>query len=298
MKNRINRILIYAILLWLVSAAYSSYISSSAPGSNYLAGDDQNILSLVWDRFTPGKIKIKARAAIAVDDSSGDVIFAKNQDLRLSVASLTKLATVLVFLETNPDLSNTVTIIKKDYIGSGRSKLKVGETITLKDCLHLCLMCSDNVAARALARYTGYTISEFVKMMNEQAMKLGMQNTIFVDPTGLDARNVSTANDFVKLVQRVCKNDLAARISSKKFYQFTSLNKKITHTLYNTNRLLYSQWDIDLGKTGHISRAGYCLALHVSDSRGRQVSAVVLGSPSNQYRYRDAYRLLTMAMEN
>ncbi|MCP4582177.1 MAG: D-alanyl-D-alanine carboxypeptidase [candidate division Zixibacteria bacterium] len=216
----------------------------------------------------------------------------------MPIASLTKLATALVFFETKPDLSGTVTIIESDFPGVSRSKLYPGETIELSDCLHLSLMCSDNAAMMALARSTGLGNREFIGRMNDLAGKLGMDQTHFTDPTGLDAGNLSTAADYIKLLRRAYLNETISTISAKKTYQFAALNRNITHTLYNTNRLLYSRWDVRGGKTGYISQAGYCLALDMYDNTGRRINAVVLGSPSNQFRYRDADRLIAYATHN
>lgn len=300
MKTRTIKILVCIILVWFVSASYSYYIFSENTSSrfSYLSEDDDGIFSRLWNKITPGQVKLRAKAAIAVDAATGEVVFAKNQNHQLPIASLTKLSTALVFLETIPDLSNVITINGSDKNGSGKSKLYTGETITLNDCLHMSLMCSDNVATKALARSTGLSQDDFVVLMNKLATDLGMRNTRFVEPTGLMAGNVSTASDYVKLIKRAFKNKIIARISTEKSYQFKPRNKNITHTLYNTNRLLYSDWDIKGGKTGYISQSGYCLALDVADNSGREITALLLGSPSNKHRYRDAYRLMTFAMRN
>ena len=300
MKTGTIKILVCIILIWFVSATYSYYIfSKNTPTRfSYLSENDEGIFSRLWSKITPGKVKLKAKAAIAVDAATGKVVFAKNQNHQLPIASLTKLTTALVFLETNPDLSNVITITESDKNGSGKSKLCSGEAITLNDCLHVSLMCSDNVATRARARSTGLSEDEFVFLMNKLAADLGMKKTCFVEPTGLMAGNVSTAIDYVKLIKRAFENEIIAGISTKKSYQFKPRNRNIIHTLYNTNRLLYSDWNIKGGKTGYISQSGYCLALDVADDSGREITALLLGSPSNKHRYRDAYRLMTYAMKN
>jgi serine-type D-Ala-D-Ala endopeptidase (penicillin-binding protein 7) len=301
-QARIVKILSIVILVWIVSAVYSYHISSKSGDSKYaFAGsttNESNVMSLVWDNFTPTNLKLAARAAIVVDAATGKVLFAKNQDTQQPIASLTKLATALVFLECNPDLNGTVTITAADKQGAGRTKFFTGETLTLKDCLHMCLMRSDNVAARALARSTGYSMEKFVYLMNNLAYRLGLEHTAFVDPTGLFAGNMSTAADYVKLARKAFENPTIGDITSKRNYQFRPLNKKITHTLYNTNRLLFSNHNINGGKTGYISQAGYCLALNAVDNSGRPITAILLGAPSNSRRYKDASTLMTYAMNN
>ena len=300
MKTRTMKILTYVILIWLVSASYSYYIYSETNSSytDYLYEDEEGFFSQIWDKITPGKLKLKAKAAIAVDAVTGKVIFAKNRNRQLPIASLTKLATALVFLENNPELNGVITIAETDKNGVSSSKLYTGETITIHDCLHMCLMSSDNVATKALVRSSGFSQEKFVELMNRLAIDLNMRNTRFVDPTGLMAGNISTVADYIKLIKRVFENETIAKISAKKSYQFKALNKDITHILYNTNHLLYSDWNIKGGKTGYISQSGYCLALDVTDDSGREITTLVLGSPSNKHRYRDAYRLMSYAMKN
>lgn len=295
------KVLSIIVLVWVVSAVYSLRVGSEKrPATRNSFGDPQEagVFSLIWDNFAPTKLNISARAAIVIDGITGNVLFAKNQDMPLPIASLTKLATALTFLETNPDLNDTVTITDEDKQGAGRSRLYVGEKITLYDCLHMCLMRSDNAAARALARSTGYSMEKFVFLMNNLAFRMGLENTHFVDPTGLYSGNVSSAEDYVKLARLAFDNEIISEITSKKSYQFRALNKKVNHTVYNTNRLVYGDYKIKGGKTGYISQSGYCLALNVLDDDGRPVTAVLLGSPSNGYRYKDAKKLLTLALND
>lgn len=299
MKSKIIKALGIGILIWLVSASYGRYLSHPSYSKTTWQATDTGPVTALLEKVAPtGVLNIKAKAAIVVDAGNGEVIYSKNANDQLPIASLTKLATVLVFMETQPDLASPLSIVKSDFPPAGRSKLYTGESITLHDCLHLCLMCSDNAAAVALARSTGLSQPQFVRRMNDKAAELGMTGTRFTDPTGLDAGNVSTARDYIKLIQAVYSYDTVSKISAKKTHQFAALNRKIVHTLYNTNRLLYSEWRVIGGKTGYISQAGYCLALDVCDDKGRQLNAVLLGAPSNHYRYKDASRLLAYAERN
>ncbi len=305
MKGKIGGIVVKAlsvlVMFWVISAVYSYRVTKEkTPSHGYGIADSReaSVFSLIWDNFAPTKLNISARAAIVVDALTGEVIFAKNQDSRLPIASLTKLATALTFLETKPNLNDVVTITAEDKAGAGRSRLYVGERITLHDCLHMCLMRSDNAAARALARSTGFSMEKFVFLMNNLAYRMGLKNTTFVDPTGLYAGNVSSAVDYVKLAKMAFENEIISEITSKKNYRFKALNKNVTHSLYNTNRLVYGEYNVKGGKTGYISQSGYCLALNVVDDDGHPITAVLLGSTSNGYRYRDAKKLLALALNN
>lgn len=294
------RIFVIIIMVWCVSASYSYYVSSMSSSSNasYFPNHNEGLISSFIDKIIPGRLDLKARAAIAVDALTGKVIFSKNENLQLSIASLTKLAAALVFLDTQPNLSRPIIITSGDLNDSGRSRLYKGDRITLNDCLHLCLIRSDNAATRALVRSTGLGEAEFVSMMNDLADSFNMHNTHFADPTGRYVNNISTAADLIILIQAACNNKIIADISSKKIYRFQPLNRKFAAALYNTNRLLYGKWKINGGKTGFIDRAGYCLALDADNGSGKHINTVILGSPSNNYRFRDAERLLAYALKN
>jgi len=289
------------VMIWVISAVYSYRVAEEktpSHGHGITDSREAGVFSLIWDNFAPTKLNISARAAIVVDALTGEVIFAKNEDSRLPIASLTKLATALAFLETGPNLNDVITITAEDKAGAGRSRLYVGERITLYDCLHMCLMRSDNAAARALARATGYSMEKFVFLMNNLAFRMGLTSTTFVDPTGLYSGNVSSAEDYVKLARLAFENSIISEITSKKSYQFRALNKNVIHSVYNTNRLVYGDYKVKGGKTGYISQSGYCLALNVVDDNGHPITAVLLGSSSNGYRYKDAKKLLTLALNN
>lgn len=298
MKRKIIKLLLIGIIIWAVSASYGHYISYASPGRHIWVNIDEGVFSSLWEKIFPGSLGIKAKAVIVVDANTNEVVYSKNEDRSLPIASLTKLATALVYVESSPDLSKLITIQKSDFPPTNDTKLYAGETITAGQCLHLCLMCSDNAAANALARSAGISRSLFIREMNELAVSLGMKRTSFTEPTGIDSGNKSSAADYIKLMQRAFSSPTIKEISSRKTYQFKASNREITHTLYNTNRLLYSRWNVLGGKTGYISQSGYCLALDAYDQTGRRINAVILGAPSNHYRYRDANRLLAYAGRN
>jgi D-alanyl-D-alanine endopeptidase (penicillin-binding protein 7) len=298
LSRSFNKILLIGILIWCVSASFSYYVVSLAPLKKQMPEGEAGLFGSLFDEVMPWGPGISAKAAIVVDAQTGRAIYSKNKDLQLPIASLTKLATALVFLNTNPDLNRVISITRHDLAEAGQSRLAAGDSITLNDCLHYCLICSDNAAALALARSTGPDIVSFVANMNRLAAELDMTDTYFADPTGRNPANVSTAADLVRLIEKAYSNRTIAEISSKKKYLAKPVNSHSQRYLYNTNRLLYNQrWKITGGKTGHIKRAGYCLALDVCDDNGRRYSAILLGSPSNKYRYSDANRLLAYALK-
>src|SRR5262245_36218243 len=234
--------------------------------------------------------RLHVKAAYVVDESTGRVLFQKNPERILPIASLTKLVTAMVLLETDPDCDRTVEILPEDVKHSSRSHIRAREEITIRDLIHASIMSSDNVATKALARTCGLTNDEFVARMNAKAVALGLTGTHFVEPTGLSEQNVATAEGVARLLNAASENQIVSAIMQKPNYVFAS-NRK-THTLVNTNRLLRSKWRVTGGKTGYITEAGYCLVTKVEAPTGAAVTAVVLGAPSNALRFAEARRLL------
>jgi D-alanyl-D-alanine endopeptidase (penicillin-binding protein 7) len=239
-------------------------------------------------RAPPGGVY--ARSAIVLDPSTGQVLFEKNAERSVPIASLTKLMTALVFLEQKPDLSRSAEVTRTDIDGGGHTRLRRGEFVALRDLLHMSLMCSDNVATRVLVRESGVPPEDFLARMNKKANELGMPDTRFVEFTGLDVGDVSTAADVARLLRAAADNDLIRGISTTVHYDFRS--DAYQHQVVNTNRLLYNRhMEIIGGKTGFINESGYCLATWIR-AQGRDLIAVVLGAPTNATRFADVVRLV------
>lgn len=237
---------------------------------------------------------VYARNAILVDPATGEVLFEKNSSRSVPIASLTKLMTAMVFLEQKPDLDRSVEVTRDELAGGGHTQLRRGERAPLGDLFHMSLMCSDNVATRVLARESGLEPDAFVDRMNKKAAELGLTGTRFVEFTGLDEHNVSTASDVARLLNAAAHEPLIQEITTTRAYEFRTPWK--SHAIHNTNRLLYGQYDILGGKTGFILEAGYCFATWVR-SQGRDLIAVVLGAPTNATRFADAVRLIQKSNE-
>ncbi|MEK7348887.1 MAG: serine hydrolase [Candidatus Eisenbacteria bacterium] len=234
--------------------------------------------------------RLHVKAAYVVEESTGRVLFQKNPERVMPIASLTKLVTAMVLLDTEPDWERTVEVLPEDVKHSSRSRIRPREEITVRDLIHASIMSSDNVATKTLARTCGLTHEEFVRRMNAKAVSLGLTGTRFVEPTGLSEQNVATAEGVARLLNAAAANPIVSAIMQKQSYSFVS-NRK-THNLVNTNRLLRSKWRVTGGKTGFISEAGYCLVTSVETPTGAAVTAVVLGAPSNALRFAEARRIL------
>ena len=238
-----------------------------------------------------------ARNAIVVDPSTGQVLYEKNAQVTVPIASITKLMTVLVFLETRPDLNRTVEVAREDIRGAGHTRLRVRDRLALRDLLHMSLMCSDNAATRVLVRESSLESEDFLARMNQKALELGLTHTRYVEFTGLDERNVSTASDVARLLRVVSGHPMIHDISITRSYEFVTTrpyaNRTISrrHLVGNTNRLLYGRYEVMGGKTGFIQESGYCLATWVR-TQGRDLIAVVLGAPTNATRFADVMRLV------
>jgi D-alanyl-D-alanine endopeptidase (penicillin-binding protein 7) len=231
-----------------------------------------------------------ARNAIVLDLETGEVVYEKNSGLSVPIASLTKLMTTLVFLERKPDLDRVVEVTREDLSGAGHTSLRNHELVELRDLLHMSLMCSDNAATRVIVRESGIGLDDFLARMNQKALELGLTHTRYVECTGLDERNVSTAADVARLLHTAGDNGTIHSITTMRSYEFRSASRR-NHMVANTDRLLYGQYEVVGGKTGFIQEAGYCLAAWVRTG-GRDLIAVVLGAPTAATRFADVTRLV------
>ncbi len=248
--------------------------------------------------LAPPRGGVYARNAVVIDPATDEVLFEKQSLQTVPIASLTKLMSAMVFLEQKPDLRRMAEVTREEIRGGGHTRLWNKERVALYDLLHMSLMNSDNVATRVLARESGLPPEEFVARMNEKARAMGLANTRFAEPTGLDERNVSTAVDVARLLRAAGDHYLIREITTTPDYvlvgEYPGRKHTIarTHKIVNTNRLLRSnRYEFSCSKTGFISESGYCVATWVRD-RGRDLIAVVLGAPTNATRFADVVRLV------
>jgi len=233
---------------------------------------------------------VNARAALLIDAQTGEVLYDKNSGTPMPIASLTKLMTAMVYLESKPDLGKRVMVSREDLAGSGKSGLRSGEVLTMRDLLHASLLSSDNAATKSLVRNSGIEPEEYLARMNRKSAVMGLTNTHFVEFTGLSEQNVSSAAEYAQILKTAALHPLIAHITTLPDYTFRT--SKRDHHLVNTNRLCrYGIFDVKGGKTGFINESGYCVATWVSTAT-RDVIAVILGAPSNPARFAEARRLI------
>ena len=226
---------------------------------------------------------VRALAAIIYNPVTHQVLYESNAQTPRSIASITKVMTAVAFLENEVDLNREVTIDPADLRGASTTYLRRGDQVTLHQLLHLLLIGSDNVAARTLARASIYGPLGFIERMNQKAAELGLARTRYTDPSGLLSENVSSAFDMARLISFASGDERIASIMRTKDYQFTSPRRSMT--LHNTNHLVGTDVDVRGGKTGFISKSGYCLATLLRLPQGDQVAVVVLGARSNPGRF-------------
>jgi D-alanyl-D-alanine endopeptidase (penicillin-binding protein 7) len=228
---------------------------------------------------------VRAEAAIIYDPENGKVLWESNSTSRRSIASITKVMTAVVFLENSPDLTREVVVERGDVRNASTTYLRAGYTVTTDDLLHLLLIGSDNAAARVLARVSPYGSQGFIDRMNAKAQELGLTSTSYADPSGLLADNESSAYDLARLITYVSGDDRIASVMRTPYYTVNAGRHQIT--IHSTNQLVMKgDVDVQAGKTGFITKAGYCLATLLRlPQGGPQVAVVVLGAKSNPGRF-------------
>jgi serine-type D-Ala-D-Ala carboxypeptidase (penicillin-binding protein 5/6) len=218
-----------------------------------------------------------AESILVMDVESHSSMYSRSEHVQRPIASITKLMTAYIILEENdPNAVVTVSTNAAETIGSSM-RLVAGEEITVRDLLKGLLINSGNDAAFALAEYNAGSVDTFVQKMNDRADQLGMINTEYKNPTGLDANGAySTAHDQALLATHLLGDDSIRAITSVQSTEVTSLSG-ITHQLTSTN-LLLGQMGIKGLKTGRTQNAGECLITLAEGNNGQEVLTVVLAS--------------------
>jgi len=236
-------------------------------------------------------LDLKSSVALVLDQDTNEVLFSKNPQAVLPIASITKLMTALVVSEAQQPLDEVLSIGTEDIDTEkgSRSRLQVGTRLSREEMLHLALMASENRAANALGRHYPGGSAAFVAAMNHKAQVLGMKDTHYVEPTGLSSHNQSSATDLAVLVREAGKHALIRQLSTSPEYE-VAVGRRNVH-FRNTNGLVRSgEWDIGLQKTGYIAEAGRCLVMQAQLS-GRKLIMVLLDSAGKYSRIGDAERI-------
>nr|WP_246294856.1 D-alanyl-D-alanine endopeptidase [Schlegelella koreensis] len=243
-------------------------------------------------------LDLKSSVALVLDQDTNEVLFSKNSEAVLPIASLTKLMTALIVTEAHQPLTEMLVVTEDDVdtLKNSRSRLAVGTQLSREEMLHLALMSSENRAANLLGRNYPGGLPAFVAAMNRKARELGMRDTFFVEPTGLSSRNQSSARDLALLVKAAHQHPIIRQLSTSPEYAVEVANHPVQFR--NTNGLVRSpEWNIGLQKTGYISEAGRCLVMQAKLA-GRQLIMVFLDSAGRYSRIGDAERVRRWVTES
>ncbi len=241
---------------------------------------------------TDDPLSLASNVALVLDQANSEVLFEKNSNVALPIASITKMMTGLIVVEAKQDMDEILTVTDEDVDREkfSSSRLKVGTQMSRANMLHIALMSSENRAASALGRNYPGGRPAFVEAMNAKARELGMTDTHYVDSNGLSKMNVASARDLAKLAMAAYQQPMLRQFST---------DPKATVELSNgrpmqfgtTNHLVASpDWAIGLQKTGFINEAGRCLMMQAV-IEGRSVIMVFLDSKGKQSRTADAGRM-------
>ena len=241
--------------------------------------------------LTRDPLDLKSSVALVLDQNNAEVLFEKNSNVALPIASITKMMTGLVVVEAGQDMEEVLTITDDDVDRAkfSSSRLKVGSQLTRGNMLHIALMSSENRAASALGRNYPGGLPAFVDAMNSKARQLGMLDTHYVDSSGLSKMNVASARDLGKLAMAAFRHPLLRQYSTDPKAIVEASGQPMQFG--NTNHLVANPgWEIGLQKTGFINEAGRCLMMQAV-IEGRAVIMVFLDSKGKQSRTADAGRM-------
>jgi serine-type D-Ala-D-Ala endopeptidase (penicillin-binding protein 7) len=236
-------------------------------------------------------LDLRSSSVLVIDQDTREVLVQKNDSAVLPIASITKLMTGLIISEAKLPMDEPITITDEDvdtYKGTG-SRLRIGTTLSRGELMHLALMSSENRAAHALGRTYPGGLGAFVEAMNQRAQVLGMNDTHYVEPTGLSSKNQSSAQDLARLVGFASNNAMLRELTTSPEHEVEVGNRMMS--FHTTNRLVKDPgWEIGLQKTGFINEAGQCMVMQAKIA-GRKLIMVLLDSTGRLGRIYDAKRV-------
>jgi len=246
-------------------------------------------------------LKTTAKSILVIDDYSGAVLYDKNSAQVTPIASITKLITALVILDTKPDWQQKIKLEASDQKEGGTVYLLSGEEVIFKDLFYIMLVGSANEAAAALARNSG--IKDFSAAMNKKAKELGMNSSYFFEPTGIDPKNISSAADLVRLAEAAFNYLEITDALTMENYEFQVVNNQRQGRAVSTDQLLAGflngpDYKIIGAKTGYLDEAGYCLLLRVKKNEGPSLTLALLGMTTIDDRWQEAKGLADWVFRN
>lgn len=288
------------ICLFIISIVMSIYCNSCIYADDIdeeeILEDEVKELALETTAKVSEEPVINARAAIIYDRETKEIIWGKNETEKRAMASTTKIMTAIVVIEKG-NLSDIVTISKKAAnTGGSRLKINTGDKIAVNDLLYGLMLRSGNDAAVALAEHIGESIEGFAELMNKKAEEIGLKNTHFVTPHGLDdEKHYTTAYELAILTDYALQNETFSKIVNTKSTTISINNAQ--RNIYNTNELLGTLNGVNGVKTGFTNNAGRCLVTSCTRNNN-QIITIVLGCDTKKQRTSDSMKLIEYAFEN
>lgn len=291
-----KRIIYICTIIILILANCTAYVFADDADEEELLENEVKEISVETIAEEQKEPVLNARAAVIYDRKTKEIIWGKNENEKKAMASTTKIMTAIVVLEKG-NLSDVVTISKKAAnTGGSRLKINTNDKVSVLDLLYGLMLRSGNDAAVALAEYVGGSIEGFAKLMNKKAIEIGLKNTHFVTPHGLDnIEHYTTAYELAVLTDYAMQNEKFSKIVNTK--NTTISINGVARNIYNTNELLGTINGVNGVKTGFTNNAGRCLVTSCTRN-GNQIITVVLGCDAKKYRTSDSIKLIEYAFKN
>ncbi len=275
-----------------IALSFLTYAIQLPPATEQVAGN----MDIGLPNIAPSDQPTTDSVSTILWDQNADIILhADNAFERRPIASLTKIMTAMVAIDTGIDWNKVMAIKPEENVIGGNIAIAPNETLTMRDLFHASLMGSANNATLALVRGSEVPEKEFIDAMNRKAIALGLEQTEFMDVTGLDPRNQSTAYEMARLAETAFNEypNIAAATSLLRYEHTFGVTQR-NHTIVNTNNLMVDYgYQLSGSKTGFLNEAGYCLAVHGANKQSNRI-AVVLGAKSEWDSMNDVKNLLEM----
>ena len=296
----------------VIDLDYVAFSEIASPGAGLVSVSVEPI-SIFGSNFNKQEIDLEkisldidSLAAIVIRESNGEIIFEKNSEKVLPIASLTKLVFAKVFLDLDLDWERQVTYRYQDekynyeYCEpweSARLRVSDGDVLKIRDLFYSAIIGSANNTVETLVRNSGLSRNEFIEKMNQYVKNLGAVNTKFVEPTGLSIENVSSPKDYAIIAKDIFSDEKLKKISTVNNHSFSTINTKKSFNVKNTNQLLGSStYQIVGSKTGYLHEAGYCLVTRVKDSEDGFI-VINLNSKTRNLSFKDNEDLIKFSLK-
>lgn len=273
---------------------YKEQFQLAAENTAWIFGSVARLTIKVVPEKVTAATPVGAQAFIVMDRETGGILAEKDADTVRSIASITKLMTVMVARESGLDPGAVVALERADEVGGGRLQVPIGTKLSVRDLVAATVVGSANNAANAVARATGLAKADFIARMDAKAAAMGLAHTRFEDPTGIEVGNLSTAREVAMMSRAAFADPWVTGLAGAPTYDVVTARG--VRTIQNTNKLVKDEAVTVLaGKTGYIDEAGYTLVTELKKDGERDLLVVVLGSSTKNLSFRDAKALAERA---